>query len=196
MNSSGQRSRLAAVGLLLVLVATVGGGMTWAVLSAHRHYDAALADGHDQLARFQRLERMRPGIEAALADLRGRDSAGHYLRGATQTLAAAELQTIVTQLIEANGGRTQSSQVQTADKDVKPGEPIKAGITVQLAASPAALLSVIHAIEAHTPFLFIDQLTVRAIPNRSPRPGASTPNDLDIRMTVSGYAPHTDGNKS
>ncbi len=188
------QSRLAALLLLVVALAAAVAAVVVPACMLHRHYDKALEDGRDQLARYRRLQAQRPAIDAALAEVHARDVTRQYLKAGTQTLAAAELQTLVTQLIEANGGRTQSSQVQPADKDSKASEPIKATITAQVAASPAALLAILHTLEGHMPYLFVDQLTVRATQIRRARTapaGAPAAADVDVRLTISAYARHT-----
>jgi hypothetical protein len=60
---------------------------------------------------------------------------------------------------------------------------------VQLTANVFALRKLLHAIENHTPFLFIDNLQVRTqvAPNHRASPGEEP--QMYVQFEASGYAP-------
>ena len=61
-------------------------------------------------------------------------------------------------------------------------------VNVQLTANIFALRKILNAIETNTPYLFVDNLTVRTqVPaNFRPRPGAEP--EMFVQFDVSGYA--------
>ena len=54
--------------------------------------------------------------------------------------------------------------------DGKTAEPVKVAISIQMNASISSLLLILHALETNQPYLFVDQLTVRAGQGRAYKP--------------------------
>jgi general secretion pathway protein M len=102
------------------------------------------------------------------------------LEGQTVTLAGAALQERVVMIIGRVGGNVLSSQV---DLQGTPRTGFVSLITT-CEADQGALQQLLYELEAGTPFLFIDQLTVQ-VPQGAV--AGAEPARLRILLTVSGY---------
>jgi general secretion pathway protein M len=151
----------------------------------HRHYDAALADIADKYDRYRRVAGTRPEVAKQLEAMRAKDARKFFLRSGGAALSAAEAQEAIRTLIEQNGGRLVTMQAPTSREE---GRYRQVSVNVQLAANVFALRKILHAIENHTPFLFIDNLQVRTqVPfNFRPAPGAEP--EMYVTFDASGYA--------
>ena len=193
------QSRFAAIGLLLLVICTLVAAVVVPVWWQHKRYDGLIEEYSDRLTRYRRVAALRPRIEDALSDAAKRDSRKFYLKAVSPTLAAAELQGLVTQLIGTNKGRVFSSQIQQATDDPKndakdgatpnsPAKsPVKVSVSVQMTASAVPLQLILHAVESQEPYLLIDQLTVRTNQGRGYKPVPGIQPEFVVQMTVSGY---------
>lgn len=183
---NARERRILALGLLAVLIALAIAAITVPAIMLHRHYDDNLSRMTRQLRSQSAFNSMRPELSKALESLKAKDARKYYLRGTTAALATAELQDQVKLLIEANGGRVLSVQG-IAHRDDGGYRVVAA--TFQLNVSNVNLRRVLHALETKEPYLFVDNLTVRAQvpPGYRPPPGSAEP-DLYAQMDVSGVA--------
>ncbi len=141
-----------------------------------------IAGTRDQLAR--RLERAR------------RDRAGgdHYFDGSSPELVAAQLQNKVKAIVQARGGRLKSMQIMRHQDD---GEWRRIIVRVTMVAGKTSVMAeIIHALEAADPYLFLDNVLVRAptairrrgksAAGRRAAPGGGS-GELQVRYDVHGY---------
>jgi general secretion pathway protein M len=185
------QSRLAAVLLLLVAVALLVAAVAVPTRWLHQRYDRFIEDYSDRLQRYRRVAALRPGIEAATAAAEKRDSRKYYLKAGSPTLAAAELQGLVTRIVDGHQGKVMSSQILPAKEDGKSAGPLKVALSVQLGAAIIPLQMILHSLEAAEPYLFIDQLTVRANQGRQYKPMPGVQPEYVVQITVHAYAPAT-----
>jgi hypothetical protein len=186
---TARKERYLAAGLLLLIVLAVSGAIAWPTMMLHRHYEYHIEQSTDHLTRYQRIAALRPELESAMVAVEKRNGRRHYLKATSPTLAAAELQGLVTRLIESREGRIISSQILPTKEDAKAASgPSKISLSVQLTAATVPLQMILHSIEAlEEPYLFIDQLTVRPNQGRAYRPQPGIQPDLSVAMTVSAY---------
>jgi hypothetical protein len=95
---------------------------------------------------------------------------------------------LVTGIIEANKGKITSSQALPAKDDGKTAGPAKVTISVQMNASAIPLLGILHTLETTQPYLFVDQISVRAGQGRAYRPVAGVEPEYVVQFRVSGFA--------
>lgn len=183
---SPAQSRVAALALLLALVGVLVGGVGWLTWSLHRHYDNSIKDSLDKLSRYGRVAAMRPDIEAAMSAVEKRDPAKYYWKASTPALVASEIQGAITRIIEGNGARIFSSQALPPTDDGKSAGPAAASISIHMSASIVPLEMILHAIESNEPYLFVDQLTIRANQGRTYRPIPGQQPDYIVQLTVRG----------
>jgi general secretion pathway protein M len=186
MASLSPRSRRAvAVGLLaLVLLALYAFAIDPAV-SSYVDSRRAAAQLGDELARLQSVGRAVPDLQKQLDRLHrlGATAAG-YLDGQSETLIAAALQERLKTAVAETGGRLNSTQVLTSGGTDRTR---RVAVRGQMQMSLAALQRVLYALEAGSPYLFIDNLDVR--PMIGPRGPQSADSDalLDVHFDVYGY---------
>lgn len=182
------QSRAAAVVLLILLVVFLAALVAVPSLQLHKRYDAYLDDYTDKLQRYQRVAAMRPVIEERMADIIKQDGRKYYLRSVSPTLAVAELQSSVTRIIEVHKGRILTSQVLPEKEELKKAGPLKVAIQVHFAASIVPLQLILHAVETHVPYLFVEKVTVSSSHGRAYKAEAGVQPEFNVNLTISGYA--------
>lgn len=188
MKLSPHLRRAVAVGLLLLTVAVVATAIALPTWRLHARYDQFLEDYSDRLQRYQRVAALRADIDAAITDVAKANGRKHYLSGASPTLAGAELQSLVTRIIETHNGKIASSQVLASNEQTKIAGVERITLQVQMAAATTPLQLILHAIETHQPTLFIDRLTVTSSFGRGYQPQPGIQPEFQIHLTITGYA--------
>ena len=179
-----RRGRQVAVGLLVLVVAALVAAIAIPVWLAHRHYDAALTESLDKLERYRRIAGTRPQVTRQLDAMASRDPRKFFLRSGAAALSAAEAQEAIRSLVESSGGRLITMGA-PASRDE--GRYRQVTVNVQLTANIFALRKILNTIESNTPYLFVDNLTIRTqVPaGFKPVPGAEP--DMFVQFDVSGY---------
>ena len=184
-NIDQKKGRHLAVGLLAAVVVALVAAIGIPVWLLHRHYDHSLADYSEKLERYRRIAATRPEAARQLEALRTKDTRRFFLRPGAPALSAAESQEVVRQLVESSGGRLISLQPPVVKEE---GRYRQVTVNVQITANVFAMRKILHAIESHTPYLFIDNLVVRSqVPgNFKPAPGGEP--EMFLIFDISGYA--------
>lgn len=183
--------RWLALGLLLVLVALAVLALAWPAWRLHRHYDEAIEQSTDMLARYRRVAALRPSIDTAIAAVENGDAQRFFWKGRTPALVAADIQGAVTRIVESNGARVFSSYMLPATEDNKAPGPAKTSISVQMTASIVPLQLMLHALETHEPYLFIDQISIRNNQGRAYKPTPGVQPEFIVQLTVRSYSAQT-----
>jgi general secretion pathway protein M len=158
------------------------------VLLLHRHYDTAIDALTDRLERYRRVAAQAPELRRALDAVRERDGRQFFLKNVAPNLAAAELSDLVRAAIENNGGRITTSQSPGARED---GRFKLMTVNVQFFASTPALAKILHALDATTPYLVVDNLTIRplnAFRGFKPAAGQEPENNVQLDVTALAFA--------
>lgn len=152
--------RLIAVGLLVLVVAAALRLVVLPIAAAILDQRAEIAEQRILLERYRRIAARAPVVEAQLAAL-GEElrAAEAFLAPGPDSVVAAELQNRVKRVIEASGAVMQSAQVLPAQDE---GGFRRIGLRVRLSAGIGALTRTIHALEAGTPYLFLDNVDIGA----------------------------------
>ena len=185
---SPAQSRALALLLLLVAVSAAVAAVALPTWLLQQRYDSYLEDYTDRLKRYRRVAALRPAIENEVRAVEARAGRQYYLKGASPASSAAELQQLVTEIIETNKGRITGSQALPPKEDGKTAGPAKATISVQMNASIIPLLGILHTLETTQPYLFVDQLSVRANQGRAYRPVVGVEPEYVVQFRVSGFA--------
>ena len=180
-----RQSRALAIALLLLVVMLGLAVLVVPVLLFHRHYDLAIADRQDQLQRYRRVAAEMPELKKALEALRAKDGRRFFLHNTAPNLAGAELQDMVRAAIENNGGRITTIQ---SDQPRDDGRFRQIGINVQLFATTPNLQKILFALETHTPYTLIDNLTIRPLNGfRGFKPPPGIDPELSVQLEVSAF---------
>lgn len=178
--------RILAVSIFALMVAAIVAAISVPVVLLHRHYDENLARMTRQWKSQSSFNAMRPDIARALEALRAKEIRKLYLKGTTSALASAELQDLVRQVVEGNGGRLISASANPPKDD---GAYRIATANFQLNISNVNLRRMLHALETKEPYLFNDNLVIRSqVPFGYRPPAGATEPDLFVQMDVSAIA--------
>ena len=182
-------SRTLALALLVALLAGLYGAAE-PLITEYQAYGTTIAQSRELLQRYERIVNTRRPLQEQAKELRRRLKArGGYLPGASDSLAAAQLQNRVKKIVRAAGGAIKSTQT-LPPSDVKGLRQID--VRVQMSADIVALQKTIHALEADETYLFLDNLDIRRQRarrrrgrNRNKTPAAVSP--LTVRFDIYGY---------
>jgi general secretion pathway protein M len=167
-------SRAAALALAALLGALAYVAFVRPLLETHRRYEERIADlgmRHDQ---FRRAAQGRGAAQALLEQRRRADRGRtHYLTERNPALASAELQELVKRAVEAGGGELISTQVIGPLRGEGASEVT---VKVRLRGSVRTLQRTLYALEAGTPILFVNNLSVD-----------SASGDLAVGFEVTGH---------
>ncbi|NBC49503.1 MAG: general secretion pathway protein GspM [Gammaproteobacteria bacterium] len=193
--SADPRQCLIAWSLLLLLPLTLVAavGIPW--WSERDELSRRIADDRDQIQRYQRIVATLPMLREELARERTNDDFKAFsFDEATPALAGAALQRRVQEMIRAVDARPISAQIlPTQEGD----SPPRVRLRVQIQAQTDQLLDLLFRLEEARPFLFVDQMSIRASTRRvrrvtrgGSRGGSSaTPEDqLTVRLDIFGYS--------
>jgi general secretion pathway protein M len=182
--SPGQQ-RVLAVALLVPAMLFVLSVVVLPVYLMHRHYNAALGDAQDRLARYQRIAVQQGELKKTIDEVAAKNAKKFYLKASAPNLAAAELSDLVRAAIEGNGGRIQTIQVAPPKDD---GRYRQITVSLQMAANVVSLQKILNAIETQQPYVFVDNLTLRALVYRGFRAQPGIEPDMNTQMDVSAFA--------
>ncbi|MFC6669225.1 type II secretion system protein GspM [Marinobacterium aestuariivivens] len=191
---SPQRSRLLAVGLLIIAVLLLILYVIQPLVGSFLAYGERIETLENQLAIYRRLAEGLEADEARLVQLQAANPVTDlYLPESKPALAAAHLQQYLHQLVGRNGGQVISTQILSREEE----GPLQAiSIQVHMRGELEDLVDLFYNIESGKPALFAENVTVLANPRRQTR--VSRRNNrrvqvqsvpaLDIRFDLTGYA--------
>jgi general secretion pathway protein M len=128
---------------------------------------------------------MREGLQQKAMEIKALESARHFLKSASPALAAAELQEQVKLILDENGGKLSSIQI-LAHKDDGPYRQI--AVSLQFTAPLGAVKAMLYALESAHPYLFIDNLQIRAPNPLGLSKEALSDPELFVQFDLMGYA--------
>lgn len=193
---AGRGRCILAWGLAILLPASILVGVGWPWLERKGSLDQEISDAEDQLTRYRRLIATLPELKAELEQvMSNEDVKAFYYDAATPQLAGAQVQRELQDMVKEAGARLISAQMLPTNADERPP---KVSIRTQIQGETDALLEVLYQIEHARPFLFVDQLSVRAaarpVARANPRLRGRRQLDrqrggqLTIRLDIFGYA--------
>jgi general secretion pathway protein M len=180
-----RRSRQLAVALLIAVTLAAIVALALPAWLLNRHYDSAVREGLGNLDRYRRIAATRPQVARQLEAMTARDARKFFLRSGAPALSAAEAQEAMRGLVESSGGRLITMGAPTSHEE---GRYRQVTVNVQLTANIFALRKILSAIEGNTPYLFIDNLTIRTQVPASFRPAPGAEPEMFVQFDVSGYA--------
>ena len=182
----GWVSRLAALALSAGVAFALYVFVVAPIVAGYAETHAAVAQAAEMLGRYRGIAAARPALQERLDALKARQSEiGAYLGGGTDALAGAELQELVNATVAKGGGGLRSVQILPVKAD---GGFRRIGVRVQMTATIAQVLRVLHGLEAGSTLLFVDNLEVS---NRRARRRRNQPVEMDptllVRLDLFGY---------
>jgi general secretion pathway protein M len=145
-----------------------------------------IASQRTLLARFAAIAAQQSRVQAAAQEADAQVERGEFIVGTNEGVIVADLQTRLKTMVEAAGARLRSVQ----SLPPKTREDVRyVGARLDVYGPIAAIQRTLHAVEAGTPFLFVDAAVVRAAPSVNP---AALPNTtaqepvIDAQLDVFG----------
>lgn len=181
-----RRSRNMALLVLAIAVLVIVGPIAWGVWSLNHYYDTQLAAKIDRIDRYHRIASTRAEVVKQLDAMRAKEPRKFFLRSGAPALSAAEAQEAVRSIVEANGGKLITMQAPSSREE---GRHRQITVNVQLTANIQALRRILHAIETATPYLFIENLTIRSQVTGQHRPAPGQEPEIFVHFDVNGYTP-------
>ncbi len=180
------RQQATALALLVLAIVVALALLLGPILLLHRHYDSSIDDTSDRLERYRRVAAQAPELRRSLEMVKAKDGRRFYLKNTAANLAGAELADLVRAAIENNGGRISTSQ-NPGPRDV--GNFKQLTVSVQFFATTSALARILHALEQATPYMVVDDLSIRPLNAfRGFKPAAGQDPENNVRMDVSALA--------
>lgn len=181
---TGSTGRALAIGLVLLALALAWTGIATPLLDLHARRADELAQMQRRVQRMELLAASLPRWQAAQRNRTDEPVRTVLLDGASDSVAAAGLQGLITDLA------TQAGTVVTSMEAINPeprGPYRRIGIRVTADGQWPALLDMLHRMESGTPTLVVDELNIRG-PDVTTR--ADSP-PLASSFLVVGYRPAT-----
>jgi hypothetical protein len=182
---NAEQSRQAAIAILFAAIAAAIAAIGIPAWLLHRHYNQALEEDFSKLERYRRIAGTRPDIARQLEAMRGKDPRRFFLRSGAAALSAAEAQEAVRNIVESNGGKLITMQAPVTREE---GRYRMVSVNVQMTANIFALRKILDAIDASTPFLFVDNLMVRSQVPGSFRPQPGQEPEMFVQFDLYGYS--------
>jgi general secretion pathway protein M len=177
--------RAAAATILFVLLAVIYVAAVQPLIDDYVGTSDSIDRMSALLERYRRLAQSLPTLEARLARLKQQPaSQDGFFQAASDAQLAAQLQGRVRAVVEAAHGELKSTQVLPTQED---GKTRRVAVRGQVASNLAQMQRVLYDLEAASPYLFIDNLNIRA--RGADRRTGSVELDpiLDVRFDVYAY---------
>ena len=184
---NSKQRRLAAILLLVLATALVCSITLLPVALANSHYREIISELEYQLVKYRQAAAAESDLQPQYERLQRwqtRDS--QYLKSTSTALAAAELQSLINRIVDAQQADLLSTQILAPVTDQ--------GITriklkIRLRGTLEDFVHIFHAIETSQPFMFLDNISLRANGGRQGRRQLTVPQLLDVDLELYGYMP-------
>jgi general secretion pathway protein M len=179
-----QKGRVLALALVLALLLAAIAAIAVPAYILHERYDKTAAEAEEKIDRYRKLASHKVEHQKALDALKAREGSRFLLKNTAATLAGAELTDLVRPMIEANGARLSSIQPTT----VKDESGFRLySLNIGFNATPANLQKTLYAIETSMPYLFVENVTLRATVPRGYKPPPNQEPEVTAQIEVQAY---------
>jgi hypothetical protein len=178
--------RLAFIGGNATAALAFAGFLVMPVQAFFAERDAKIVSSRTLLARFAAVAGQQTRVEAAAREAEAQVENGEFLIGTNEGVIVADLQTRLKAMAEAGGARLRS--VQSLPPKTR-DEVRYVGARLDISGPLAAVQRTLHAVEAGTPYLFVDAAVVRVAPPTNTQGLANaTPQEplIDAQLDVFG----------
>ena len=182
-----QQRRLLALAILVLTLGAVFSLSVLPVLLANQHYRDTIDGLESRLQQLQRAAAIGDSLQPQYEQLkRWQTSDAHYLKSNSAALAAAELQRLVKRIIVSKNAEVVSTQILTTQQEEGFD---RVSLKVRIRGELENIVQAFHVLETGEPFVFLDNVSVRASRGRRLRGQAPTLQTMDIDMELIAYMP-------
>lgn len=181
------RQRMLALVILALAIVVLCSVTVLPVLWAHQHYEETISGMEHQLQQLQRAAAIGASLQPQYEQLkRWQATDSHYLKSSSAALGAAELQRLLNRIAAQKNVDILSTQTlaTTQEQDLT-----RINLKVRIRGSLENIVQAFHAIEASEPFMFLDNISVRARGGRRTGKKLSVSRHLDVDLELFGYMP-------
>ena len=162
-----KQRRLLALAILLLALALVFSITVLPVLLANQHYRDTIAGLEGRLQQLQRAAAIGDALQPQYEQLkRWKTSDAQYLKSNSAALAAAELQRLVKRIIVSKNAEVVSTQILTTRQEEGFD---RVALKVRIRGELENIIQAFYVIETGEPFVFMDNVSVRASRGRRVR---------------------------
>jgi len=184
-----RQRRLLALAILVLALGAVFSVSVLPVLLANQHYRDTIDGLESRLQQLQRAAAIGDTLQPQYEQLkRWQTTDAHYLKSNSAALAAAELQRLVKRIIVAKNAEVVSTQILTTRQEEGFD---RVALKVRIRGELENIVQAFHVLETGEPFVFLENVSVRASRGRRVRGQVATLQTLDIDMELIGYMPHS-----
>ena len=184
-----RQHRLLALAILTLALGAVFSVTVLPVLLANQHYQDTITSLESRLQQLQRAAAIGKTLQPQYEQLkRWQTTDEQYLNSSSAALAAAELQRLVKRIVVAKNAQVMSTQILTTRQE-EGFDRISLKIRVQ--GELENIVQAFYVIETADPYIFLDNVSVRASRGRRVRGHTAPLQTLDIDMELVGYMPHS-----
>lgn len=184
-----KQRRLLALAILVLALGVVFSVSLLPVLLANQHYRETIASLESRLQKLQRAAAVGDSLQPQYEQLkRWQTSDAQYLKSNSAALAAAELQRLVKRVMVAKNAQVVSTQILTTRAEEGFD---RVSLKVRLRGELENIVQAFHVLETGEPFVFLDNVSIRASRGRRVRGKVTTAQTLDVDMELIAYMPHT-----
>lgn len=179
-----QRRWLALAILLLLLagILSITALPVWLASSSNRD---TIVDMENRIGHMRRAATISTSLRPQYEQLgRWHEANTQYLKSTSNELAAAELQQLVKRIAVANNTKIQSTQILTTGRDE---ENTRVVLKVRMSGELESIVRLFHALETGEPYLFLDNVTIKASGSRRSRRNLHARRNLDVDLELTGY---------
>lgn len=173
---------------LAILVLVMGGLLSitalpvWLASKSNRETITGMENRLEHIRRAATIgTSLRPQYEQLT---RWRETNTHYLKSNSTELAAAELQRLVKRIAVANGTEIMSTQILTTGRN---DDNSRVVLKVRMTGELESITRLFHALETSEPYLFLDNVVIKASGGQRSRRKVSTRKNLDVDLELTGY---------
>ena len=184
----GQR-RLLALAILVLALGVVFSVTVVPVLLANQHYQDTINSLESRLQQLQRATAIGETLQPQYEQLkRWQTTDAQYLKSSSTALAAAELQRLVKRIVVAKNAQVMSTQILTTRQEEGFD---RVSLKVRIRGELESIVQAFYVIETAAPFIFLENVSIRASRGRRVRGRTAPLQTLDIDMELIGYMPHS-----
>ena len=190
---TGIRGRVLAVALVLLTVGAVIAAVAVPAYVLFNRYEEAQTAAEGRIERYQRIAASKGEHQRALDVIKARESGRFFLKNSAPNLGGAELTDLVRPMLETNSARLTSIQPVTVKDE---GGFRVYSLNVGFNGTPAALQKTLYALETSIPYLFVENVSLKATVPRGYKPPPNQEPEVSAQIEVQAYGPKSTPPKS
>ena len=179
------QQRWLAVTILMLCVGVILSVIALPVWLANKSYRETITDMENRLEHMRRAAAISTSLRPQYEQLSSWQKTNtHYLKSNSPELAAAELQRLVKRIAVANGTEITSTQILASERN---GESSRVVLKVRMRGELESIVKLFHALETGKPYLFLDNILIKASSGQRRRKNVSAQINLDVDLELTGY---------